>query len=86
MQKSFLNKMKIPFEYIDQFGFIFNWKKIQGNEILKNIFTDNNLVVDVVDLTYFYLDVKVTEGKRIVAEIYYNDRAIRLHPFGTLIK
>ena len=83
MKKSVLCKMEIPFKFLEHFLFLFNSGKIADNEILKNLYLRGGSKVIISEI-HFNDIIQVTEGKRIVADIYINDIWTFSLTFGTL--
>ena len=86
MKKSYLCKRVIPFKYYYLFNFIFNGRKIEDKEILKNLNIREMAIIDVDETKYIdrEYDIKATEGKKIYAQIEVNDIGIFRFKFGTL--
>ena len=89
MKKSYLYKKEIPFKYINDFILMYNGKKLDENEILKNFITEpsnNMLTINIIDSNNFKCGgLFHAEGKRIIANVYFNDsKNVRSYHIGTL--
>ena len=84
MKKSYLYRKEVPFKYINDYNLIYNGKKLNDNEILKN-FTNSEpfnkiIIIDMNNVTCG----NIAEGKRIMASVYLDSKLRSKQYIGTL--